>query len=89
VTRLSTLLGAFPNVTLRIDATTDRSADPAADKRRSLERAEALKSLLVKAGVPADRIKTSGSGSDKPAASSDTPERGAKADRIELSLEKV
>ena len=52
VTHLTTLLGAFPNVTLRIDGHTDRSADPVADKWLSLERAEALKSLLVKAGVP-------------------------------------
>src|SRR5271166_1511096 len=89
VTHLTTLLGAFPNVTLRIDGHTDRSADPVADKWLSLERAEALKSLLVKAGVPADRIKTSGLGSERPVASNDTPEGRAKNRRIELSLDQV
>jgi outer membrane protein OmpA-like peptidoglycan-associated protein/uncharacterized membrane protein YeaQ/YmgE (transglycosylase-associated protein family) len=89
VTQLTTLLGAFPNVTLRIDAHTDRSVDPAADKRLSLERAETLKSLLVKAGVPSDRIKTSGFGSEKPVVSSDPTNHRAKNDRIELWLEKV
>jgi outer membrane protein OmpA-like peptidoglycan-associated protein/uncharacterized membrane protein YeaQ/YmgE (transglycosylase-associated protein family) len=89
VAQLTTLLGAFPNVTLRIDAHTDRSADPAADKRLSLERAETLKSLLVKAGVPSDRIKTSSFGSEKPVVSTDTTDQKAKNDRIELSLEKV
>jgi outer membrane protein OmpA-like peptidoglycan-associated protein len=89
VTHLTTLLGAFPNVTLRIDAHTDRSADPAADKRLSLERAETLKSLLVKAGVPSDRIKTSGFGSEKPVVHSATTDQKAKNDRIELWLEKV
>jgi len=89
VTQLTTLLGAFPHLTLRIDAHTDRSVDPAADKRLSLERAETLKSLLVKAGVPAGRIKTSGFGSEKPVASNDTAERRVKNDRIELWLEKV
>jgi outer membrane protein OmpA-like peptidoglycan-associated protein/uncharacterized membrane protein YeaQ/YmgE (transglycosylase-associated protein family) len=89
VRHLTTLLGAFPNVTLRIDAHTDRSADPVADKWLSLDRAEALKSLLVKAGVPADRIKTSGLGSERPVASNDTPEGRAKNRRIELSLDKL
>ena len=89
VTHLTTLLGAFPNVTLRIDAHTDRSANPVADKWLSLDRAEALKSLLVKAGVPADRVKTSGFGSERPVASNDTPEGRAKNRRIELSLDKL
>jgi uncharacterized membrane protein YeaQ/YmgE (transglycosylase-associated protein family)/outer membrane protein OmpA-like peptidoglycan-associated protein len=89
VTHLTTLLEAFPKVTLRIDAYTDRSADTELDKRRSLERAEALKGLLVKAGVPSDRIKISDFGSTKPVASDDTPEAHAKNDRIELWLEKA
>jgi uncharacterized membrane protein YeaQ/YmgE (transglycosylase-associated protein family)/outer membrane protein OmpA-like peptidoglycan-associated protein len=88
VTQLTTLLEAFPKVTLRIDAHTDRSADADADKRRSLERAETLKGLLVKAGVPSDRIKISDLGSTKPATSDDTAEGHAKNDRIELWLEK-
>jgi outer membrane protein OmpA-like peptidoglycan-associated protein/uncharacterized membrane protein YeaQ/YmgE (transglycosylase-associated protein family) len=89
VTELTTLLGAFPNVKLRIDAHTNRSADPAADKKLSLDRAETLKGLLVKAGVPADQIKTSGFGSEKPVVSNATAEPGKKNDRIEIWLEKV
>jgi outer membrane protein OmpA-like peptidoglycan-associated protein len=88
ITQLTTLLGSFPNVNLRIDGYAARSADPAADKRLSLERAEELKSLLVKAGVPSERIKTSGYGSKKPAAPGETPNPDAKADQIELWLEK-
>jgi OmpA-OmpF porin, OOP family len=89
VTQLTTLLGAYPNVKLRIDAYTDPSNDSAADKRVSVERAEALKSLLVKAGVPADRIKTSGFGGEKPVATNNTPEDRAKNRRIELWLDKA
>ena len=89
VTQLSTLLRAFPKATLSIEGHTDQSGDPAADKRLSLERAEALKSLLIKAGVPTDRIKTSGLGGEKPVASNDTPESRAKNRRIELSLDKL
>jgi outer membrane protein OmpA-like peptidoglycan-associated protein len=89
VTQLTTLLGAYPNVKLRIDAYTDPSNDSAADKRVSAERAEALKRLLVKAGVPADRIKTSGFGGEKPVATNNTPEDRAKNRRIELWLDKA
>jgi OOP family OmpA-OmpF porin len=45
--------------------------------------------LLVKAGVPADRIKTSGFGGEKPVATNNTPEDWAKNRRIELWLEKA
>jgi outer membrane protein OmpA-like peptidoglycan-associated protein/uncharacterized membrane protein YeaQ/YmgE (transglycosylase-associated protein family) len=89
VTQLTTLLTAYPNVMLRIDSHTERSVDPAADKRLSLERAEALKTMLVKAGVPADRIKISDLGSTKPLASELTAGGRARNDRIELWLEKV
>jgi outer membrane protein OmpA-like peptidoglycan-associated protein len=89
VTNLSTLLQSFPKATLRIEGYTDRSGDAAEDKRLSLERAETLKSLLVKAGVPTDRIKTAGLGGEKPVATNDTPEGRAKNRRIELSLDKV
>jgi outer membrane protein OmpA-like peptidoglycan-associated protein/uncharacterized membrane protein YeaQ/YmgE (transglycosylase-associated protein family) len=56
VTSLSKLIRAFPSVTLRIAGHTDPSGDPAADQKLSLARADALKDLLVKAGVPSDRI---------------------------------
>ena len=89
VTQLTTLLEAFPKVTLRIDAHTDRSADPSADKKLSLDRAETLKKLLVKAGVPAERIKVSDLGSTKPIDSDNAAAAHPKNDRIELWLEKA
>jgi outer membrane protein OmpA-like peptidoglycan-associated protein len=51
-----------------------------------LERADAVKDLLVKAGVPADRIRTEGLGSEKPIAPNDTEANRAKNRRIEISL---
>jgi outer membrane protein OmpA-like peptidoglycan-associated protein len=88
VTNLSSLLRAFPSVTLRIEGHTDPSGDPAADRNRSLARADALKDLLVKAGVPSTRITTVGLGSEKPVAPNDTTEGRAKNRRIELALSK-
>jgi outer membrane protein OmpA-like peptidoglycan-associated protein len=88
VANLSSLLRAFPLVTVRIEGHTDASGDPAADRDRSLARADAVKDLLVKAGVPSTRLTTVGLGSEKPLASNDTTEGRAKNRRIELSLSK-
>jgi outer membrane protein OmpA-like peptidoglycan-associated protein len=88
VTNLSALLHAFPRVNLRIDGHTDPTGDQAADRNRSLAQAEALKVMLVRAGVPSDRITTAGLGSEHPVTTNDTPEGRAKNRRIELSLTK-
>jgi outer membrane protein OmpA-like peptidoglycan-associated protein/uncharacterized membrane protein YeaQ/YmgE (transglycosylase-associated protein family) len=88
VTSLTSLLRAFPKVTVKIEGHTDPSGDPAADRNRSLARADAVKDLLVKAGVPNNRLSTQGVGSEKPVATNDTAEGRAKNRRIELSLSK-
>jgi outer membrane protein OmpA-like peptidoglycan-associated protein/uncharacterized membrane protein YeaQ/YmgE (transglycosylase-associated protein family) len=88
VKSLSKLIRAFPSVTLRIVGHTDPSGDPVTDQRISLARADSLKDLLVKAGVPNNRIVTAGLGSDHPVASNDTSEGRVKNRRIELSLSK-
>ncbi len=88
VTNLTKLIRAFPAVTLRIEGHTDPSGDPAADQKRSLARADALKDLLVKAGVPSDRLTTAGLGSEHPVATNDTALGRAKNRRIELLLSK-
>jgi outer membrane protein OmpA-like peptidoglycan-associated protein/uncharacterized membrane protein YeaQ/YmgE (transglycosylase-associated protein family) len=88
ITNLSSMLKAFPSVALRIEGHSDQSADPSADRESSLARAEALKQLLVQAGVPSDRIRTAGLGSEKPVATNDTADGRAKNRRIELSFTK-
>lgn len=88
VASLTSLLRAFPKATVKIEGHTDPSGDPAADRNRSLARADALKDLLVKAGVPGDRLTTAGLGSEKPVATNETSEGRAKNRRIELSFSK-
>jgi outer membrane protein OmpA-like peptidoglycan-associated protein len=86
---VSALLKAFPGVNIRIDGHTDNMSDPVANRRLSLDRANAVKDVFIKAGVPADRIRTEGFGSDKPIAPNDTEENRAKNRRIELTLERI
>jgi outer membrane protein OmpA-like peptidoglycan-associated protein/uncharacterized membrane protein YeaQ/YmgE (transglycosylase-associated protein family) len=88
VSNLTKLIRAFPVVTLRIEGHSDESGDATADQKQSLARADALKELLVKAGMPSDRLTTAGLGSERPVASNDTAEGRAKNRRIELSLSK-
>jgi outer membrane protein OmpA-like peptidoglycan-associated protein len=86
VKSLSALLNGFPNVAVRIDGHTEKTIDQAADQRISLERANAVKALIVKAGIPADRIGAEGFGSEKPIAPNDSEENRAKNRRIELTI---
>jgi hypothetical protein len=86
VTKLATVLKAFGTAKLKITAYTDNIGQPAESKKSSLERANAIKDALVKAGVPEDRITTEGAGPDHPIASNDTDEGRAKNRRIELSI---
>jgi outer membrane protein OmpA-like peptidoglycan-associated protein len=61
-------------------------AVPAADRRVSLERANAVKDLIIKVGVPADRVRAEGFGAEKPVAANDTEANRAKNRRIELTI---
>jgi outer membrane protein OmpA-like peptidoglycan-associated protein len=85
---LCALLKAFPGVRLRIEGHTDNSGEEATNKRISLERANAVKDVLVKAGALAERITTEGLGSEKPMAPNDTEAGRAKNRRIEMQVVK-
>jgi outer membrane protein OmpA-like peptidoglycan-associated protein/uncharacterized membrane protein YeaQ/YmgE (transglycosylase-associated protein family) len=85
---LATLLNAYPGVTLHITGHTDNSGDPDTNRRLSLERANTVKDMLVKAGAPADRITTEGMGAEKPIAPNDVDANRAKNHRVELTVAK-
>ena len=85
-TRLAKVLTAFGKVKLKIEGHTDNMGDPGDNKKKSLERATAVKDALVEAGVPADRITVEGAGQEHPIAANDTEEGRAANRRIELSI---
>lgn len=68
------------NVTIMIEGHTDAIGSHAVNDRLSLVRAEVVKNYLVKNGISAKRIKTTGYGERRPIASNDT-EFGRKLNR--------
>jgi len=88
VDSLTAILKAYPSVSVGLEGYTDSTGDAAANKKLSLDRADAVKNLLVGGGVAESRIGTTGYGPDKPVASNDTDEGRAKNRRLELVVEK-
>jgi OOP family OmpA-OmpF porin len=88
VTALVAILKAYPNATFRLEGHTDSTGDPAANKKLSQDRADAIKARLVQSGIPEGRLNTAGYGAEQPVASNDTEEGRAKNRRTELVAEK-
>jgi outer membrane protein OmpA-like peptidoglycan-associated protein len=86
VNNLSAILKAYPNAQVQLSGHTDNTGAPDANQKLSLDRANAIKQLLVNSGVAADRIATNGYGQDRPIASNDTDEGRAKNRRLELTV---
>lgn len=84
VAGLAATLNAYPNAHVQLTGHTDNTGTPEANQQLSLDRANAVKTMLVNDGVAADRITTSGMGQEHPIAPNDTEEGKAKNRRLEL-----
>ncbi len=83
VTDLASVLKAYPSAQVQLVGNTG-SAE--ANQALSLDRANAVKGMLVNQGVAADRISTAGYGRDRPVASNDTEDGRARNRRLELNV---
>ena len=88
VTDLTAILKCFPNMAVQLEGHTDSTGDPDSNKKLSVDRAEAVKALIVSAGVDPSRISTAGWGQERPIASNDTDDGKAKNRRTELVITK-
>jgi outer membrane protein OmpA-like peptidoglycan-associated protein len=89
VESLVVIMKAYPNVAVRLEGHTDDTGDAAANKKLSLDRAMAVKEMMIKGGIAEVRITgTDGYGQEKPVAPNDTDEGRAKNRRTELVVEK-
>ena len=79
----------YPNMTVQLEGHTDSTGDAEANKKLSVDRAEAVKALLVAGGVDGARITTAGWGQEKPIASNDSEDGRAKNRRTELIVTKM
>jgi len=82
--RLAEIALRCPAAAIEIIGHTDSDGDAAANQALSEARAKAVADYLVRAGLPADRFKTSGQGSSVPVADNDTEEGKAKNRRIDF-----
>ncbi len=83
---LTAILKAYPNAHVTLTGHTDNTGDVDANQRLSVDRANAVKAMLVSGGVPFDRISTAGYGQSRPIAANDTDEGRTRNRRIELTV---
>ena len=83
-TALLAVLKAYPSVNVVLEGHTDATGDATANKALSLQRAEAVKQMLVTGGVAADRIEAQGYGQDRPVAENNSDAGRALNRRLEL-----
>jgi OOP family OmpA-OmpF porin len=88
VNSLVAVLKAYPAVSVALEGYTDSTGDPTGNKQLSLDRAEAVKGLMVKGGIAESRMTSAGYGAENPVASNDTEEGRAKNRRLELVVVK-
>jgi OmpA-OmpF porin, OOP family len=86
VNNLAQILKAYPNVQVQLSGHTDNTGALDTNQKLSLDRANAVKQVLVSGGIAGDRIATAGYGQDRPIASNDTDEGKAKNRRLELTV---
>ena len=84
VNSLVAVLTAYPAVSVALEGHTDNTGDPITNKKLSLDRAVAVKELMVKGGIAESRMTSAGHGQENPIAPNDTEQGRAKNRRLEL-----
>jgi OOP family OmpA-OmpF porin len=83
---LTAIMKAYPNAKFQIAGYTDNTGPADANQKLSLDRADALKTMLTNSGINGDRISTAGYGEQNPVAPNDTDEGRARNRRTELTV---
>ena len=82
------ILKCYPAARVELDGYTDSTGNPEANQKLSMDRANAVKDLLVKNGVEESRISTKGFGETHPIASNATATGRAENRRTEMLVER-
>jgi outer membrane protein OmpA-like peptidoglycan-associated protein len=86
INAIATVLKAYPSSRVQLAGYTDNTGDPQANRRLSLDRANAVKGMLAEHGVSSDRMVAVGLGQDHPITSNDTENGRAQNRRLELTV---
>jgi len=86
VSDLSQVLKAYPNAEVQLTGHTDNTGSPEANQTLSVNRANAVKDILVRDGVAAERITTQGHGQDQPVATNETEQGRLQNRNAELTV---
>jgi outer membrane protein OmpA-like peptidoglycan-associated protein len=86
VNNLASILKTYPNAQIQLAGHTDNTGNPQTNQQLSLDRANAVKAMLVNSGISADRVSTVGYGQDRPIAANDSEEGRARNRRTELTV---
>lgn len=89
VNDLVEIMNAYPSLQINIQGHTDNTGDAIANKKLSLDRANAIRSVLTSAGIAPGRVTTQGFGAEKPTATNDTEDGRQKNRRIDVVVTKV
>lgn len=84
LTQVRELLGAHPELKLKIEGHTDNVGGAATNLTLSQQRAAAVKAWLVRNGIDGMRLTTEGLGDSRPVGGNDTDQGRAKNRRVEL-----
>jgi outer membrane protein OmpA-like peptidoglycan-associated protein len=84
VNALAAVLKAYSAVSVALEGHTDNTGDPITNRKLSLDRAVAVKELMVERGIGASRIACAGFGQEKPVVANDTEQGRARNRRLEL-----
>lgn len=86
VSDLGQVLKAYPSSEVQLTGHTDNTGNAETNRALSLDRANAVRTMLVNEGVTGDRISTQGFGQERPIASNDTEQGRAQNRRTELTV---
>jgi OmpA-OmpF porin, OOP family len=83
---IAAIMNAYPKTRIKVGGYTDNVGDPAANQKLSQDRADTVKTELVKRGIAPDRLTTEGYGEQHPVADNGTEAGKASNRRVSMRV---
>src|SRR5512139_1794290 len=86
IAKAAEVLVKYPDTYITVEGHTDSTGKPEYNQRLSERRADAVRDLLIRYGVPASRLSIRGYGASNPVADNSTPEGRQANRRVQLEI---